>query len=91
VLSVLYIRISETMQRGARHNALGWGTSPDGRHGRRYCTFAPATRVLLDTVTLLADEADAVAPFLAGADAFDPATTPGPPPGTFDPNLEDVW
>jgi hypothetical protein len=47
--------------------------------------------VLLDTVTLLPEEADAVAAFLTDAEAFDPATTPGPPPGTFDPSLEDLW
>ena len=91
VLTVLYTRIPDTVRQGMRRNALGWGTHPDGRQGRHYCRFAPATPVLLDTLTVLTEEADAVAPLLAGAEAFDPATTSGPPPGTFDPNLEDVW
>ncbi len=91
VLTVLYTRIPETVQRGVRQNALGWETSADGRPRRHYCAFVPATRVLLDTFTMLAEEADAVAPLLASTEAFDPAITPGPPPGTFDPNLEDLW
>ena len=91
VLTVLYTRIPETTHRGVRQNAVGWATQPHGPRRRHYGTLAPATPVLLDTVTLLPEEADAVAPFLTGAAAFDPATTPGPPPDSFDPNLEDIW
>ena len=91
VMAVLYTRIRDTMHRGRSHNALGWGMHPDGRQGRRYCTFAPATLVMLDTFNVPADPADDEVEFLHGTDTFDPATTPGPPRGIVDPNLDDLW
>ena len=91
VMTVLYTRIRDTAHRGQHHNALGWGTHPDGRQGRRYYTFAPATPVVLDTFNVLADAADDDVEFLPDADAFDPGTTPGPPPGILAPNLDDLW
>ena len=91
VMTVLYTRIRDTIHQGRRHNALGWGTHPDGWQGRRYCTFAPAMLVVLDTFNVPADPSDDEVEFLPGADAFDPTTTPGPRPGIFDPNLDDLW
>ncbi len=91
VTAVLYTRIHDTVHKGRRHNALGWGVHPDGGQGRRYCTFAPATPVMLDTFNVLGAPADDEVEFLAGADAFDPGTTPGPAPDIFDPNLDDLW
>ena len=89
VMTVLYTRIRDTAHRGQHYNALGWGT--DGRQGRRYYTFAPATPVVLDTLNVLAEAADDDVEFLPDADAFDPGTTPGPPPGILAPNLDDLW
>lgn len=91
VMDVLYTRIPETLHRGYRHNALGWGRHPNGREGRAYCAFALATLVLLDTFNSPTDPADDAIEIVWGVDDFDPASTPGPRPGIVDPNLDDLW
>ena len=91
VMAVLYTRIPDTIHRGSVHNAMGWGVHPDGREGRRYCRFAPSAIVLLDTFNVLEEAADEEVEILPGVDAFDPGSTPGPPPGTFAPDLDDLW
>ena len=89
-MAVRYTRIHDTLHHGRSHNALGCGTHADGRQGRRYCSFAPVTLVVLDTFSVLPGPDDEVE-FLHGADAFDPALTSGPPPGIVDPDLDDLW
>ena len=91
VMSTLYTRIPETTYRGERRNALGWRTQDAGDRARRYCYFAPSTRVALDTFNVPVDAADDEVEFLPDAGELDPAATPGPAPGIFDPNMDDLW
>jgi hypothetical protein len=91
LMGMIYTRIHDTEHRGERRNAVGWAANVEGGASRRYFRFAHTTPVLPDTFNLPVEPDDEQTPIRFDIDDFDPATTPGPRPGVFDPNLDDLW